>query len=95
MRALIVLGSIAAAACATMGSTFTDAHRGSLITLASKDFSCPRDQMTASESGANESVWTAQGCGQTATYKLMNHACLIERDCAWELQTPRSEPRQQ
>ena len=88
----IAIACLLVAACATMHSTFKTAHEGSLTALASKDFSCPREQVTATET--SENLWTAQGCGRSATYRLLNSNCLVERDCAWEQQdSPPPPPR--
>jgi hypothetical protein len=78
-------------ACATFDNAFKTAHHDSLTTLAANDFSCPRDQIAAKETG--DDVWNAQGCGHSQDYKLRNHACLVERDCSWEQQpTPPPPP---
>ena len=76
MRFAIVL--LLAAGC----SSFQVAHRDSLRTVAANDFSCPREQVTASETP--EGLWTAEGCGRVGSYKLLNPACIVERDCTWE-----------
>jgi hypothetical protein len=78
---MVLRTALIAVALAAGCSTFTSAHHDSLASRASADFSCPKEQLSVTE-GAND-VWTAQGCGQTASYKLTNKACLIERDCNW------------